>query len=67
MSDSLVLLDDLNSAIVYSAGWKAVTGGTRGLYGTKHGADMAGLTATFNFTGTHALPLLLFSPALTVA
>ena len=51
MTDSLVLVDDFNSTIVYSAGWQAVTNGAE-VDGTKHGADKAGMTATFNFTGT---------------
>lgn len=45
------VVDDLDPRIRYSTGWEVHTEGVE-LNGTKHGATRAGMTATFNFTGT---------------
>ncbi|PIL37764.1 hypothetical protein GSI_01458 [Ganoderma sinense ZZ0214-1] len=49
--NNLTFVDDFDSRIQYSAGWQVVTGGAE-VEGTKHGADKAGMTATFSFSGT---------------
>ena len=48
--NNLTFVDDFDSRIQYSAGWQVVTGGAE-VEGTKHGADKAGMTAAFSFTG----------------
>ena len=53
MSTANVTIDDFDPRIKYSAGWEAFTTGGS-FNGTKHGAEVAGLAATFNFTGKPA-------------
>ena len=50
--NNLSFVDDFDSRIQNSAGWQVVTGGAE-VEGTKHGADKAGMTATFGFTGEY--------------
>ncbi|KAH9939404.1 uncharacterized protein BXZ73DRAFT_99610 [Epithele typhae] len=46
-------VDDADTQITYTPGWKVFANDGASVLGTKHGAASADLTATFSFTGTH--------------
>ena len=53
-----LIVDDRDSSVVYSSGWQQVSSTAEYML-TKSGADKAGMTAKFTFTGRPLLDILV--------